>query len=65
MPIYEVKCETCGKDSEILVMRNEDMICPECGSPNVKKKISVGSFVYEGEFRSFKTKTDKKFYGED
>ena len=41
MPIYEYHCESCGKQSEILVRNlNEKPVC-ECGSDNLKKLLSV------------------------
>ncbi|MBW2614989.1 MAG: zinc ribbon domain-containing protein [Deltaproteobacteria bacterium] len=43
MPIYEYQCMACERQFQSLVMKNEDeesLLCPECGSPNLKKLIS-------------------------
>jgi putative FmdB family regulatory protein len=41
MPIYEYTCNTCGEDFEKLVFGNQEAICPQCSSKEVKKKFSV------------------------
>jgi putative FmdB family regulatory protein len=44
MPIYEFKCERCGKIFEALCFTKEDekdMNCPYCGSREVKKEYST------------------------
>lgn len=41
MPIYEYKCTSCGMDFEKLVFGSKTPECPECGSAEVKKKLSV------------------------
>jgi len=44
MPVYEYKCEHCGKKFEVLVMNVEkrDTIqpCPICGSERTKRLVS-------------------------
>jgi putative FmdB family regulatory protein len=42
MPIYDFKCEDCGRVSEILVRSAEspDIRCPDCGGGNLEKLIS-------------------------
>ena len=42
MPIYDFRCQDCGKVSEILVRGADDgsIRCDECGSGNVEKLIS-------------------------
>ena len=51
MPIYEFKCKTCKKVSEILVQNSEMdktiMMCPECGQ-DAKKQMSSSSFIING-----------------
>lgn len=44
MPIFEFVCEQCEKPFEELVRSFhsvEGVICPQCGSAKVKKKIST------------------------
>lgn len=44
MPIYEFACNECGKSFEDLVMslsRINEVVCPTCGSGQVKKKMST------------------------
>ncbi len=44
MPIYEFKCNSCGKEFEALVMsQDEEVRCPECGSEKVERLLSVFS----------------------
>lgn len=51
MPLYEYQCKDCGESFEKMMRFTEaDLIplCPQCESPNTRKKISsvasVGSF---------------------
>ena len=48
MPIYEFVCQSCGNPFETLMIgfSTEGVVCPECESENVKKKIS--SFAVKG-----------------
>lgn len=44
MPIYEFICKDCSKDFEDLVLsasRIDEVVCPACGSGQVKKKMST------------------------
>jgi putative FmdB family regulatory protein len=43
MPIYEFHCQTCAKESEVLVRSShwEGTRCPFCGSSRLTKKLSV------------------------
>ena len=46
MPIYEYKCQKCGKKFELfqrLGATNEGVSCPECGTPKPIKQFSVFS----------------------
>ncbi len=47
MPIYEYRCQDCQKKFEAIVLSKNDaseIICPKCGSGNVKKEISASSY---------------------
>jgi len=47
MPIYEYKCNDCGRDFEYLVMGSSDQVsCPHCHSAKVSKQVS--SFAVTG-----------------
>lgn len=44
MPIYDYHCDNCNSDFEKLVrsmFSQETIICPDCGSQEVKKAISL------------------------
>ena len=44
MPIYEFVCKECSKNFEDLVLsasRIDEVVCPVCGSGQVKKKMST------------------------
>ncbi len=44
MPLYEFKCENCGKSTEQLILRpQETPVCNACGSSNLTKQISAHS----------------------
>ena len=44
MPIFEIKCRTCRKQSEVLVINGEDrLVCPECGDGDTEKIMSPTS----------------------
>ncbi len=47
MPIFEYKCNECKEDFERLVFSGEEgnVSCPQCKSKNVKKRMSVSSFM--------------------
>ncbi|GAB6161119.1 hypothetical protein JCM12298_02780 [Desulfothermus naphthae] len=50
MPIYEYRCLSCLRDFEIVILPKEvvNPICPNCGSKNVEKKISLASIRPKG-----------------
>jgi len=44
MPIYEYRCQVCGARFEKFVRASADatqLVCPDCGSPQVEKAFSV------------------------
>ncbi|MBI5250483.1 MAG: zinc ribbon domain-containing protein [Desulfomonile tiedjei] len=45
MPIYEFKCDSCGKEFERLVFASDNNAetCPDCGSDQTHKVMSVFS----------------------
>ena len=51
MPIFEYNCPNCGHRFEKLVLsskRQQELRCPECNSPDVKKAISLFGSVGKG-----------------
>lgn len=41
MPIYEMHCPDCGRDSELLVMGAGDSpVCPHCGGSSLERLMS-------------------------
>lgn len=52
MPIYEFKCNKCGKHFEKIVFKplNEvEVFCPNCESKEIEKQISVPGSVGASE----------------
>ena len=46
MPIYEYRCENCGRINEILVLRkDEELKCGSCGSQSLVKLMSAPNFA--------------------
>ena len=47
MPIYDYKCQDCGKVSELFLRSadSEDIKCPDCGSKNLEKLISASYMI--------------------
>ena len=41
MPIYEYVCKGCGDEFEALVRPNEAAQCPECGSAELERLLSL------------------------
>ncbi len=44
MPIFEFECQTCGTPFEELLRSSSaisGVVCPDCGSPQVRKKMST------------------------
>lgn len=50
MPIFEYQCNTCDTDFEKLIKSsNQDpIVCVNCKSDDVTKKISTASFALKG-----------------
>jgi len=42
MPVYEYKCDDCGKVYEELVFSSDEVVpCPDCKSKNSHKLVSL------------------------
>jgi putative FmdB family regulatory protein len=42
MPIFEFKCQDCGKQFEELIYRSDEPVaCPICGSGKAEKMVST------------------------
>ncbi len=50
MPIYEYQCQKCGGEIEALQKISDAPLtdCPECGAPELKKKVSAAAFRLKG-----------------
>ena len=45
MPIYELRCEDCGKFFETITRCTDDVIpCAHCGSENTQRLISMTTY---------------------
>ncbi|OPZ46424.1 MAG: Zinc ribbon domain protein [Actinobacteria bacterium ADurb.BinA094] len=43
MASYDLVCDACGKEFEVYrqgFLKDEDRVCPECGSADVRQKYS-------------------------
>jgi putative FmdB family regulatory protein len=51
MPIYEYRCEECGKRSTSLLASysSPDPPCPHCGKPALRRLVSTFATVSSGE----------------
>jgi putative FmdB family regulatory protein len=51
MPIYEYRCEECGKRSTSLLpsYSSPDPPCPHCGKPGLRRLVSTFATVSSGE----------------
>jgi len=45
MPIYEYKCNACGKNFETLVMGKTIPECPSCAGKDLSRLMSACGFV--------------------
>ena len=50
MPLYEYRCERCGKKTEVIQSYSEKplKICPHCGKPGLKKLLSAPAIQFKG-----------------
>jgi putative FmdB family regulatory protein len=50
MPIYEYRCEECGKRSSLLVgFSSPDPACPHCGKAGLRRLVSTFATVSSGD----------------
>jgi putative FmdB family regulatory protein len=51
MPIYEYRCEECGKRSSALLpsFASPDPACPHCGKPALRRLVSTFATVRSGD----------------
>ena len=51
MPIYEYRCEECGKRSSALLPRfsSPDPGCPHCGKPALRRLVSTFATTRSGD----------------
>jgi putative FmdB family regulatory protein len=54
MPIYDYRCNQCGRTTEILDrgVQESAYCCPYCGSNNFEKLISAAAVVVKSEARA-------------
>tara|TARA_B100000575_G_scaffold247697_1_gene213270 strand:- start:49 stop:402 length:354 start_codon:yes stop_codon:yes gene_type:complete len=70
MPFYEYECKACELEHEVL-QKISDLplkVCPHCGKPELKKKISISAFRLTGDGwyeTDFKKSDTKKNLGGD
>lgn len=44
MPIYEIICDNCQYEGEVVVLNSEkSLVCPECDSTNTRQVMSATS----------------------
>ena len=50
MPLYEYRCEKCGKKTEVIQNFGEKLlkICPHCGERKLKKMASAPAIQFKG-----------------
>ena len=69
MPIYEYECNACRHGFESIQKLSESPLvdCPECGEPELRKKISAVAFRLKGSGwyeTDFKSGDKKNLHGE-
>lgn len=53
MPIYDYRCNQCGRTTEILDrgVHNSAFCCPYCGSSSAEKLVTAASVMVKSEAR--------------
>jgi len=51
VPIYEYRCDECGRKSSALLpsFSSPDPICPHCGKPALRRLVSTFATVSSGD----------------
>jgi putative FmdB family regulatory protein len=51
VPIYEYRCDECGKRSSALLpsYSSPDPVCPHCGKPALRRLVSTFATVHSGD----------------
>jgi putative FmdB family regulatory protein len=51
MPIYEYRCDECGKKSSALLptFSSPHPVCPHCGKPGLRRLVSTFATVSSGD----------------
>jgi len=70
MPIYAFRCAACGHDFDRLQKLSDPdpVACPQCGEPQVQRRLSVPGFRLKGGGwyeTDFKTGSKKNLAGTD
>jgi putative FmdB family regulatory protein len=54
MPIYEYRCDACGKRSSALLasFSSSDPVCPHCGQPALQRLVSTFATVRSADSES-------------
>lgn len=48
MPIYDFKCGNCKNVYELIVHRESEIKCPECGAKNKQEKLVAAPAHFKG-----------------
>lgn len=41
MPIFEYRCQACGHDFELLVLKGTVPACPQCRAETLERRVSL------------------------
>jgi putative FmdB family regulatory protein len=52
MPIFEYSCRSCSKQFETLVRSGAEPACPQCGSVDLEKLISLPAIKSDSTHRA-------------